>query len=317
MFAPLPRISVAPPPPIAVGIPPPFAVVPPPMGSRSQPLGAPYVEPPRNLHFFWAGNALPRTEMANLLAWGNQNFRGGRPCSLTLWSTLDTVGKLIGSNQYYQLKQVGIDIRTDSSNKIPYAIRPYFDEAARTWSWSLASDLARYGVLFDKGGAYIDVDIHPGTVDLSRGLPLIPVKGPPVFGPMLRNHHGWNAAIAALRSRGVSRPTNSDVISLLYAMSPVSANGFIVAHKGDSLFHSLYNRIQLNFGKHRHLVSYSGGRPVFLGRIPTNAAAFISGPYAISEILTVPMLKLTDPNWTQMIWVTEASAEARASPPPR
>jgi hypothetical protein len=141
---------------------------------------------PRALHHFWAGGPLSEAAIANLLAWQERAREHG--WSQTLWSDFGTNSAFKGGAalipQLFKLREEGVDVREVTelglAGDYPDIKHPASRAAYRKLQEKVGpgklrnlpymSDLARYAALHRFGGVYADVDIHPGSVDLSQTL---------------------------------------------------------------------------------------------------------------------------------------------------
>ena len=89
---------------------------------------------PRILHAWWGGPPMPESLQANLDRWRELHPKW----TFRLW-TPETTPKLRNQDLYDKPEQ--------------------YSAASNPWQWR--SDLARYEILYDHGGVYIDCDLEP------------------------------------------------------------------------------------------------------------------------------------------------------------
>jgi hypothetical protein len=145
---------------------------------------------PKYLHHFWAGGALSPAAFYNLQAWYQRAELGGWYQYILTDSVVNgAFADQTLQHQFSVLRSIGsviVDIA-----QIPFRSKPIYEQLRRTVveqrmkaKLPYLSDLARYAQLLALGGLYVDVDVHPGTVDMRQVL--LSMKGIPQLGPCLR-----------------------------------------------------------------------------------------------------------------------------------
>ena len=149
-------------------------------------------------------------------------------------------------------------------------MRPYFDEALRTKSWAMASDIARYGYLREQGGIHIDVDINPKNVDLSKRPPMVPDKNVPIIAPQLRDKDHWKAAASEVQANPDPNVTsdNGRIVAHLYGVrggqpppAPMINTIFVMAAPHATFFDDVDDKIVQHFNNDPHHIINAPGRP--------------------------------------------------------
>lgn len=145
---------------------------------------------PKYLHHFWAGGALSQVAFANLQAWYQRaDVAGWHQYVLTDSVVNDAFKDKTLQHQFQVLQGIG-SVIVDVA-QIPFRSKPVYEQLRRTVveqrmkaKLPYLSDLARYAQLLALGGLYVDVDVHPGSVDMRQVL--LSLKGIPQLGPCLR-----------------------------------------------------------------------------------------------------------------------------------
>jgi Pretoxin HINT domain/Glycosyltransferase sugar-binding region containing DXD motif len=292
---------------------------------------------PPIIHTYWAGGDLPESQFENVKAWAEKAQQGGGKYDVVLWTAPPPNG--ISPEQQKALEAQGVTVRRDTRDQIPKSMQYYYDQAIKTKSWALASDIGRYGFVPKNGGIYIDVDMHPGTVDLSKDPPKPPKANTPLFFPLLRDQDSWDRAKDEWKHKnpGAKDPTPQDIFDHLYgkakpgqAAPPVFNNNMFVTEKDSTFFNNVYDHIRDNFdqesqrknsvvGKKNSLWCCKEGKPYLTGKADTDLASYLSGPFPINAILkSDPNAKLTDENWINNVnWITDSSTREPPAPPPQ
>lgn len=145
---------------------------------------------PKYLHHFWAGGALSQSAFGNLQSWYERANAGGWYQYILTDSVVNSAfNDKILKHQLEVLRAIGsvvVDI-----DQIPFQSKPVYKILRRSVveqqmksKLPYLSDLARYAQLLALGGLYVDVDVHPGRVDMKEVL--LSLKGIPQLGPCLR-----------------------------------------------------------------------------------------------------------------------------------
>lgn len=148
---------------------------------------------PQKLHFFWKGDSPGRDlEWQNLQQWGNMGQRSAG-WNMTLWTDLDSYDKWQQNQQerLNELARMKIEVKT-VENEIDRRNKFVYDYVVRNNARTMVSDVARYNVLKNHGGIYVDLDIAPGNLSLPKsenreGKEILTSGRLPFFGPGIRN----------------------------------------------------------------------------------------------------------------------------------
>lgn len=120
---------------------------------------------PKDVHFFWMGKEPSAGALNNLEAWARS---AGSTWRQHLWT--DATYEGWSGQARARLEQI-VTVHRDSLEALHIADRPQvlevYETAVANGAYNLASDIARYLILERFGGVYADVDLHPGTVNLS------------------------------------------------------------------------------------------------------------------------------------------------------
>ena len=200
--------------------------------------GAKRTEVPKCLHHFWAGGAMSFAGYRNLVAWGhkareagwlqyimtdsvvnrhfnNEDLRHQLDSLTTCGATIVDMAQLpVGRSAPY-LKLRDDVLGTNKMTKLPYM-----------------SDLARYAQMLAIGGVYVDVDVSPGTVDLSKRVSILGEV--PLLGPGFRT-------VGQAREMGALSDNQADREQATLRMFSADVNGvgnhFIMAPRNNPYVH--------------------------------------------------------------------------------
>jgi hypothetical protein len=137
----------------------------------------------KRLHFCWSGGPLRDSAVANIVAWARLATRAG--WEVTVWT--DEVKKTWPSTITTTLKQNKVNIRDVNEKIMDHRLWDSYKLLVRGQkpNYPAGSDLARYSILAQLGGVYVDVDIAPGELyDLDRLA--APVRLP-LLAPQMRD----------------------------------------------------------------------------------------------------------------------------------
>ncbi|MDR1345908.1 MAG: hypothetical protein LBK03_04310 [Bacteroidales bacterium] len=160
-------------------------------------------EIPRIIHHFWAGGKLSHIAMSNIFAWMDQTEK-------YQWKHLLWTDRRINSQfsdqalnrQLETLSQANLEV-LDVAEDAPdgeTGIREAYDILiAQVFNHKKSalpyiSDMVRYTKLFEHGGVYVDIDIHPGDINLSKSLRHRSASSDiPLLSPCIRTRHNARA----------------------------------------------------------------------------------------------------------------------------
>jgi hypothetical protein len=266
----------------------------------------PVSEVPHKVHFFWDGGALRPGGLTNVGAWGRRaQAAGWSPSQTVLWPTPAAAAQMNkpsatgGPSQAQVLHDAGVTIHGDVRTAIEPRMFPYFVRARKEHAYNAAADIARYGILGQQGGIYVDVDIGPGQIDLRGRFPAMARSDAPILGPSFRTQVDWEIAEDRITGGYGNGPTPAPAqvvrdgyVPNTEASSSLSFNNnFIVAVPQMSFFRVLNDGMGERFQKHDALVAQSAHatpeqRANFGDALTlTGDAAEVTGPIAIAETL--------------------------------
>ncbi|MFG3525440.1 glycosyltransferase [Streptomyces sp. NPDC047917] len=133
-----------------------------------------------------SGGGLSGTARTNLEAWQGKAAASG--WRLKVWSNASARD---ANQEFYGklLDKGSVDIETVDAeifDKDHSKAKEVMQTALGKKVFTLASDVARYGILYREGGVYVDVDIHPAKVELPREL-TGDKEGVPFLAPELQD----------------------------------------------------------------------------------------------------------------------------------
>lgn len=209
---------------------------------------------PKIIHHIWMGRAMSSAAMNNVKSWGAKAKVAGWKVFLGTDSTVNAmmdprIKSLIWTaditRQFKELKKDGIKIADLSENEpmMGEELFNIYTAKAEAEDFAIASDIARYCILRAYGGVYIDVDVGPGTVDLTKQLRHLDPGGVvPHLGTPWRDKQAADDDLAKdpclttwdERSRGNVRTC---------AERSIPGNHFIATQKGAGFLDVLLNSI--------------------------------------------------------------------------
>ncbi|MGW2180952.1 glycosyltransferase [Streptomyces sp. NPDC001732] len=182
---------------------------------------------PKNLHFIWLGGEMTQAARTNLRNWATKAAEAG--WEMKLWT--DEGGEqnnrafLEELAQRGQVKNLSVSSLFDKSwhdlsLKDPLAkARNLYKKGQKYRSYAMASDVARYTILREQGGVYMDVDLAPGRLDLPQdGVRMPNGDVLPMLGPRLRDEssvRGWlNRNASTTRSTTAPQSSTTEQLSI-------------------------------------------------------------------------------------------------------
>ncbi|MFF7705289.1 scabin-related ADP-ribosyltransferase [Streptomyces lydicus] len=238
---------------------------------------------PKDVHFFWIGEEPSAGALNNLAAWARS---AGDKWKQHLWT--DATYEGWSGQARARLEQI-VTVHRDSLEALRIADRPQvlevYETAVENEAYNLASDIARYLILERMGGVYADVDLHPGTVDLSS-IPEITMRAEdlPLLAPRVRD---MDSVANALAAPGVEAPVGRmeqvDLAARLRWEAGVLGNHLIVAPPGSEFITSLLDVIPKNFAALREHMAAAFADASKLPEELKNLAPQISGPAMIQD----------------------------------
>lgn len=264
----------------------------------------PKQEIPRQIHLFWAGKLeADSTEFKNLMAWGQaartQIPPDGKAYTVTLWTTGETV---FDADTKAQLKAAGVNINENtakefsklefSADVLPEGVdqqqfntksEAYFDKLLKMDGYAGASDIARYAIMQNHGGIYVDADMGPGGMDLSKPPPKMSTDDVPYFAPAFRNKKDWDKGKSAGSKLGVKSRTWT--MEQLYTKG--INNNLMVAPPNSSFMEQLNVKVQAELDKLDNNARRFNpdGRFTPDQRFGTEVAARVTGPKPVMDLI--------------------------------
>ncbi|WP_310719369.1 scabin-related ADP-ribosyltransferase [Streptomyces lydicus] len=238
---------------------------------------------PKDVHFFWIGEEPSAGALNNLEAWARS---AGGTWRQHLWT--DATYDRWSEGARARLEPI-VTVHRDSLEALHIADRPQvlevYETAVANGAYNLASDIARYVILERFGGVYADVDLHPGTVDLSSMAEItMRAEDLPLLAPRVRD---MDSVADALAAAGVPAPADRmeqvDRAARLRWDAGVLGNHLIVTPPKSEFITSLLDTIPKNFAALReHMAVSSADELQFLGQLK-ELAPQISGPGMIED----------------------------------
>ncbi|WP_329398295.1 glycosyltransferase [Streptomyces lydicus] len=238
---------------------------------------------PKDVHFFWMGKEPSAGALNNLEAWARS---AGSTWRQHLWT--DATYEGWSGQARARLEQI-VTVHRDSLEALHIADRPQvlevYETAVANGAYNLASDIARYLILERFGGVYADVDLHPGTVNLSS-MPEITMGAEdlPLLAPRVRD---MDSVADALAASGVAAPADRmeqvDLAARVRWDAGVLGNHLIVTPPGSEFITSLLDAIPKNFAALRKHMDVSSAAASQFPEELKNLAPQISGPAMIED----------------------------------
>jgi hypothetical protein len=259
---------------------------------------------PALIHFIWLGKPPSPDAIANILGWAGQ--ADGTSWRIKLWT--DNALKAPGWEEALApLGAAGKRITVHDTRKIVKPVLASYLAAlgAEPAAYNMASDLARYCILLQEGGVYMDVDLGPGTVDLSS-VPVLSVDDFPVVAAQLRDAQALDEELPTWKQEKISFDTAVRLaVGKAYAKNALN-NNMLITHAGTEFMRSLIRRCV------NTLKVMDDDRELWSGM-----AATLTGPTAlIDEMVTrlgvdetvarhfAPEVFM---NWKSLQWITAES----------
>ncbi|GAA0909051.1 hypothetical protein GCM10009559_78700 [Pseudonocardia zijingensis] len=160
---------------------------------------------PKKLHFAWFGGKMPPDGAKNLADWVQRAKEAGwevniytDPSAMAANRHLfDSFGKETGpdgkpvvNTSSDPASDLGIDRGSGAGQLLSLA--------EDRGIFTMKSDIVRYQALHEQGGVYIDTDIGPGGIDLTREPPAMDQNTVPLLGPGFRDQKSLDSTNAQL-----------------------------------------------------------------------------------------------------------------------
>ncbi|MFJ9120011.1 hypothetical protein ACIRJO_31270 [Streptomyces sp. NPDC102394] len=222
--------------------------------------------PPKVINFFWIGRPMSGSAVTNVLRWAELARQHGwivqmwtdtapvsaaRPAMLSTWDpavfqAMEAAGvrfraveSLLPPDRPAGWKNGRFDRGFTLQNPRMLKLRTMYNNARlHPGAFPVASDLVRIGIMLYEGGAYFDVDMEPGGVELFTEARKMGRTDLPVIGPMFRDARvfaGQRADFAELLGVPAESVSMEDVAR--YAMRhAMFGNAFMMAVPGSRFF---------------------------------------------------------------------------------
>ncbi|MFI0227182.1 scabin-related ADP-ribosyltransferase [Streptomyces lydicus] len=309
-------------------------------GERPEPV-------PRALHLVWLGGELSPGARANVEEWIGRTRDAG--WQLNMWADS---GSRDANREFFRGIQLGgARIRDvdeglftaadghSGDRSIPGGDNALalFELAGERGAHAMASDIARYALLYREGGVYLDVDLAPGEVQLPTEGLAMSSDSVPFFPPAIRDqeHFDWILRQVDRERQQEGFPVVQriggeglrEVIEKQYSSGELG-NNLIVAHPASSFLR-------------RVLTNLPNGRepgPDLLLKNLKHEAASVTGPWLIKrqiesvlretgqwpgnarwgEVFDSGRLRFDQDQralWDRLGWLTEESERQETQPP--
>ncbi|MFH8435842.1 glycosyltransferase [Streptomyces sp. NPDC018007] len=150
---------------------------------------------PKRLNFIWLGGEMTAAARENLRNWAEKAENSA--WDMRVWT--DEKGRAANSGFLAELAGHGVASPSVATVFGPKQFFRYtdpvlsragnlYEKGQELRSFALASDAARYAILYQQGGVYLDVDVAPGNFVLpADGVQMPSGDNLPMFGPRLRD----------------------------------------------------------------------------------------------------------------------------------
>ena len=207
---------------------------------------------PRDLHMNWFGDRRPLAGPLGeqIRAWAGKAEQSG--WSLHLWvddraeaHNADFLAGLPGV-QVHNVRDA-VPPRGSEAAGIPAGAADAFHYALDRGAFNLSSDVARYAVLHQRGGVYLDVDVAAGEFSLPREPVRLSRSGIPFLAPEIRDGSQASAVRADLAGAEPERwadraPTDRDVVDWQYRVGNLT-NNLIISPPGSPFLRGLLEQV--------------------------------------------------------------------------
>jgi hypothetical protein len=136
---------------------------------------------PGELHFIWSGREISEAAQRNIVSWKKRADVAEPPWNVNIWT--DATDSNWSSKILKYLNGAGVKVKGISQELLGPRLAPSYNTLIQGRNYPAASDLARYAILKERGGIYIDVDIAPGDFTLTN----TPVPTLPTLAPEIRD----------------------------------------------------------------------------------------------------------------------------------
>jgi hypothetical protein len=234
---------------------------------------------PRDLHFVWLGREPGMGVLDNLNAW-KENSEGS-DWTLHLWtdqsrSTPEELKKTFGNH---------LEIHANSDEWLeknaPETYNNYL-KAKKQEAYNVASDILRYTVMKVHGGVYLDVDIAPGSVQLTSAPDvLMHPEEAPLLAPLLRDKQNVHDVLGHKGTDQEVAPADLIDAATIRYDEGILSNNFILTPPGSAFINELLDRLAKDFDDRKTELRVFNDIEMDLVRLATK----ISGPEFVEKAL--------------------------------
>ncbi|TWP52524.1 hypothetical protein FKR81_09380 [Lentzea tibetensis] len=250
------------------------------------------VEVPKQIHFAWFGPTPQPGAVEGMLAWAAEVGNTNGDWKATLWTDsssanwnpavvqqLTDAGIEINSTAPDLVNQLSNDVQNRAQNPNQTTLNQIYDAAKAddAKAYNLAADIARYAVLANAGGVYVDVDIRPGSVSLNNiGDMSMRPDDVPLFAPRLRDQQSVQNALGDPGANLTPGNVNN-AADIRYSAGELN-NNFIVAPPNSDFINAFADTIPKKYEALQNLVG-----PAKLPGELKNQAPDVSGPNVLID----------------------------------
>jgi hypothetical protein len=251
------------------------------------------VEVPKRLHFVWFGPTPTPGAVEGMLEWAGQVGQTGTGWKATLWTDqsaqgwdpavvkqLSDAGIHIDLTTPQLVNQLSQNVQNRAQQPNPQSLIDIYNTAQSPEenAYNLAADIARYAVLVDTGGVYVDVDIRPGSVSLKDiGDMRMRPDDVPLFAPRLRDKESVRKALGDEAPAVLTPEAIAIAADRRYRAGELN-NGFIVAPPNSDFINKFADTIPQKYQSLQKLIALKPGAGQLKAQAPD-----VSGPNVLVD----------------------------------
>ncbi|MFH8885323.1 glycosyltransferase [Streptomyces californicus] len=282
---------------------------------------------PKRLNFIWLGGEMKPEARANLRNWAEKTQNAA--WDMSVWT--DAKGRTANEDFLAELAELGVSSPSvdtafgqkrllGNTAKSLSRAESLYETGQKLRSFALASDAARYAILYKQGGVYLDVDVAPGNFVLpAEGVRMPSGDTLPMFGPRLRDASsvlgtspppGAQLTLEAIRAKAVEMYDRGELGNQLIAAhrkNPFLRYLLTELVKLDSLS-DLERDVKLSEIRQRNVAHITG--PTFIdGRLNEYNRAWVkkNDTASYGETRGAARFRPTEATrdlWSELAWVT-------------
>jgi hypothetical protein len=222
---------------------------------------------PGELHFIWSGRAISEAAQRNIVSWKKRADVAEPKWNVNIWTEFADSNWTDEILRY--LNDAGVKVKGISQELLGPRLAPSYYTLIQGRNYPAASDLARYAILKDRGGIYIDVDIAPGEFRLTN----TPVPALPTLAPEIRDAQAVREELDLKAGTKVTPKMVEDVAKARLAKGQHN-NNFIMTPEGSAAMEAVIVEVVARLEK-------QGGAQSLI-RDPIATAA-VTGPVALKR----------------------------------